>query len=112
MSQESEQRLMGHARSQFGVVTWTQCRESGLSRHWTRQRLVSGAWVEINPRVFKLGPGPASQDTLDDAALLACGPDSALSHFSAARRWGLDLGRQSVIHVSIPASRHHGMAHP
>jgi very-short-patch-repair endonuclease len=50
------------------------------------------------------------------AALLACGPEAALSHESAAQLWGIlgmysgserERDRPAVIHVSIPAGRSH-----
>lgn len=38
------------------------------------------------------------------AALLACGPGSAISHVSAARLWGI-RSSAGAIHVSVPRSR-------
>jgi hypothetical protein len=37
------------------------------------------------------------------AAVLACGPGAALSHFSAAALWGITKPRRGPIEVSVPA---------
>jgi very-short-patch-repair endonuclease len=39
------------------------------------------------------------------AAVLACGPDAALSHGSAAALWGFGTERSGLIEVSVPAGR-------
>jgi uncharacterized protein DUF559 len=39
------------------------------------------------------------------AAVLACGPDAVVSHWSAAEHWGLLKTRRSLIAISVPGHR-------
>lgn len=54
--------------------------------------------------VYAVGRPELSRRGLWMAAVLACGPHAALSHWSAAALWGFGSEAGSAIHVSVPAS--------
>ncbi|HEX9030459.1 MAG TPA: hypothetical protein VF834_01355, partial [Streptosporangiaceae bacterium] len=55
--------------------------------------------------VYAAYTGPVSWDAALWAAVLRCGPQAALSHFSAAELDGLVDRPRDAIHVTIPASK-------
>lgn len=105
MGRDHEERLSRLARGQFGLVTTRQCVLIGVSTKQIKKHVATGAWVELQPRVLKLGLGRPTLDELDFAVLLAAGKAAVLSHFSAARRWKIDVPRFNDVHVTIPATQ-------
>ena len=76
------------ARRQHGVVARWQLLAAGVTRNRIATRLRTGRLTEIHRGVYLVGavPGPHTHEA---AALLACGPGSALSHRSAGALWNL-----------------------
>jgi hypothetical protein len=105
MGQAGEKRLVQLASKQFGVVTARNFAECEVHRGWLRRRIETGEWVRIHCGVFKLGAHQPNPDQLEMAALLAAGDGAVLSHTTAARRLGLDIPTDKLLHVTIPASR-------
>jgi very-short-patch-repair endonuclease len=94
------------ARRQHGVVTRQQLLELGVSpgvvKRWRRE----GRLCVVHRGVYLVGavmpPWAAER-----AALLACGPDAVLSHWTAARMLGLPVPgnvQSDVVYVTIPVS--------
>lgn len=69
---------------QDGVATTAQLGRWGITRETVRRRVAAGDWQRAFRGVVTLQSGPTSWRQDARAALLYCGPDSALSHESAA----------------------------
>ena len=82
------------------MVTTAQLERAGFGRTQITRRVAGGWLVRVHVGVYRLGPypGPWGRET---AALLACGPDAVLSHWTAARIHGLTDRGVTDIHVSI-----------
>lgn len=94
--------------SQFGVISREQVISSGLARGVVEWRVASGEWLLMYPGVYRSAASPAGWRQRAMAALLAAGPESALSHFSAAYALGLPTLNEhapNVIEVSVPRAR-------
>lgn len=105
MGQRSEGRLVQLAGKQFGVLSVRDFAACQISWAWLHRRIQTGEWVRMHRGVFKLGASPPSVDQAEMAAMLAAGDRAALSHMSAARRLGLDVPRNGLVQITIPASR-------
>lgn len=105
MASVGERRVIQLAARQFGVMSWQDLVAARISRAWLVRRLRIGELSQIHRGVFKFGAQACTQDQLDMAALLRAGEGAALSHFSAARKLGLDAPREPSVHVTIPLSR-------
>jgi hypothetical protein len=77
------------ASAQCGLVTRPQCLAAGLSTKAIEVRLASGRWRPIQHGIYQTAPGPEDWWSSALAAHLACGPDAAWSHRTAAFVWGL-----------------------
>ncbi len=92
-------------REQEGAVSAAQLHALGMSRGAIRHRVSRGRLTMIWPGVYALGRLPITRNGLFMAAVLTAGEGAVLSHESAAVRWGIRLGGDGPIHVSIPAAR-------
>jgi Transcriptional regulator, AbiEi antitoxin len=90
------------ARRQHNVVSLTQLRALGLSASAVRSRAASGRLRRIHRGVYAVGHDRLTGEGCWMAAVLACGPDAALSHRSAAALWGLRPDNRAVSDVSLP----------
>ena len=96
----AERAVARIAAAQEGMVTTVQLEEAGFGRTQITRR-VAGKWlVRVHTGVYRLGvfAGPYGREA---AALLACGRDAALSHWTAARVDPLTGRGAAEIHVSI-----------
>jgi hypothetical protein len=80
-------RLMAKQR---GVLSRSQALEAGLGRGAIQHRLDSGEWQRLHPGVYRMRGAPPSWEQKLMAATLWAGPESAVSHRSAAALWKLD----------------------
>lgn len=102
----TEERIARFAARQHGLVTRAQLFEAGLGRGGLQRRLQSGRLRVAQRGVYRVGP-LASPHEREMAAVLACGPDAALSHRSAAG-WREILpprGRSAPVEVSVRSRR-------
>jgi hypothetical protein len=104
----TEKEVLELAQNQHGLITWGQLTALGFSRHLLRRHLASGAWKRVAPGVFKVTVGWPIE-TLQLAALLAAGDGSALSHKSAAIKWGLDVPPCPMVQISVPRNNRRGV---
>ena len=121
------------AARQYAVVSLDQLRELGLSRRAVQDRADSGRLHRIHHAVYSLVPlNLLGRNGRYMAAVLACGPNAALSYRSAAAlheirrtaRTNIDVtipGRSPRKHAGIdvhrsttltPERRHNGPRHP
>ena len=95
------------AERQHGVVGLQQLCEIGLSASGVRKRAARGTLHRIHRGVYAVGHPKLTGHGHWMAAVLACGPNAALSHRSAAGVWGLrpDNRRKSDISLPSPSAR-------
>lgn len=88
-------------RQQHWVITRAQLLELGFSRKAIEHRIRAGRLRRVYPGVYAVGHRELSDRGRWMAAVLACGPEAALSHESAGELWKLcpDRGR---LKVSVP----------
>ncbi len=94
--------LTAVALEQRGLVTRRQCLASGLSPKAVEVRL-RGRWTRVHRGVFQTQPGRDDFWTTALAGHLACGPDAAWSHDTAAYRWGLIPAPPRRVELLVPA---------
>jgi predicted transcriptional regulator of viral defense system len=90
---------------QNGLVTREQLDALGLNDQAVAKRVARGRLHRIHQTVYSLTPGVLTQRGKFMAAVLACGPDAALSHRSAAYLWGLVDSWEAPIDVTAPNRR-------
>jgi predicted transcriptional regulator of viral defense system len=90
---------------QHGLITLDQLEGQGLTVQTVHERMLAGRIHRIHQRVYSLTPGVMTQRGKFMAAVLACGPDAALSHRSAAYLWGLVDSWEAPIDVTAPNRR-------
>jgi predicted transcriptional regulator of viral defense system len=84
-----DEQLAALAGGQHGVVARAQVRALGLSASGVDHRVQRGALHVVHRGVYAVGHPALAPDGLRMAAVLACGPDAALSHVSAGALLGL-----------------------
>lgn len=97
-----EQRIAEVARRQHAVATRAQLIACGLGRNAIRRRRADGRLRRLHRGVYAVGPvQPPLAAPM--AAVLACGPDAAISHRSAAELHGfLDARSAAPVDVLVP----------
>lgn len=91
------------AERQHGVVSRRQLLEIGLSDNSIEARLRQGALHRLYRGVYAVGHRVLSPRGRWIAAVLFCGPDAVLSHWSAAALWGFRSHSGGLIHVTSPS---------
>jgi hypothetical protein len=92
-------------RLQHGAVARRQLLELGLSPRRIERRIVSGRLHPVWRGVYAVGRPGLGRHGRWMAAVLACGPDGALSHGSAAALWGFGERQGGPIDVSVPSTK-------
>lgn len=94
------------AGRQHGVVSRSQLREAGLSRRVIDGLRASRYLRVLHRGVYRVGAvvGPAAREF---AAVLACGADALVSHWSAGSLWRLPVEAppNEPVHVLVPWGR-------
>jgi predicted transcriptional regulator of viral defense system len=90
------------AESQHGVVVRPQLRQLGLSEGEVERRISRGYLIPVHRGVYAVGHRPTTQQARWMAAVLACGDDAVLSHWSAAQLLGIAPRRAIRSEVSRP----------
>jgi very-short-patch-repair endonuclease len=76
------------AEQQHGLIARRQLRERGIGRGGIEARVERGQLHAVHRGVYAVGHRVLSRRARWMAAVLACGPDSVLSHRSAGELWG------------------------
>jgi very-short-patch-repair endonuclease len=100
------------ATAQHGVVERRQLLALGLSGTTISRRVEDGHLHRVHRGVYAVGHPLLSRNGRWLAAVLACGPQAALSHASAAALWEIRWSDASLIDVTVPgtgARRHAGL---
>jgi hypothetical protein len=100
------------AARQDGVVERGQLLALGVSRREIARRLHSRRLIALFPGVYAVGHVHLRSEGRRRAVLLACGPESALSHRSSLA--GLDLleDRRRIWDVTVPPNHARGRSSP
>jgi very-short-patch-repair endonuclease len=93
------------AAEQHGVVTIAQLLATGLDRDAVAYRRKVGRLHLLHRGVYAVGHRPPSPLATAIAAVLACGPNAALSHRSAAALWRIVSKWPATTHVTAPTDR-------
>ncbi|WP_121254019.1 type IV toxin-antitoxin system AbiEi family antitoxin domain-containing protein [Solirubrobacter pauli] len=84
-----DQAIARVASGQRGVVDIEDLRVCGLSKQTIAQRVRSGRLFPLYRGVYATGHANLPFDAWCFAAVRACGPESALSHYAATVLWGM-----------------------
>ncbi len=98
------------ADRQHGVVSTRQLQAKGFSRAAISRAAASGHIFPVHRGVYAVGRSGLSLHGQCLAAVLGCGPDALLSHWSAAWLWGTFKGSPIPLHVTGPIPRE--LRHP
>jgi very-short-patch-repair endonuclease len=90
------------ASTQEGHISRDQALDSGLAHRAIDLRLSSGRWRAVLPNVYLMRPAPVSWSGRLHAARLWAGPQSVVSHRSAAALHRLTGFRQGPVEISVP----------
>jgi very-short-patch-repair endonuclease len=95
-----DREIAALARRQYGVVAGHQLAAIGLPQRAVSHRVAAGRLHRVHQGVFSVGHTVLGRSGRWMAAVLACGPDAALSHASAAALWGLQRGEPNIVDVT------------
>src|SRR6266540_2568652 len=101
-TQNASLRIARLAERQWGVLSRKQAIACGLSSAGISRWLSRGHLHRAHPGVYAVGHGRICVEGRLVAALLYAGRGAALSHTTAAWRWGLISASPKRIHVSTP----------
>ena len=93
------------ADRQHGVVTRWQLLAAGLSRRVIDGAIAAGRLRLLFRGVYTVGHAAVSPDGWCQAALLACGDESALGHRTACMKWSLRRTDLFPLSVIVPGDR-------
>jgi hypothetical protein len=88
ISQAVDLAIAAVAAKQQGNITRAQLLDLGLDDKAIARRVKAGRLFRLYPGVYAVGRPPATPLERASAAVLACGPGSALCHGSAMVLWG------------------------
>jgi hypothetical protein len=94
--------LAAVASKQDGVISLAQLQASGISQRAASHRAEVDRLHRIHRGVYAVGHEAIGQRGPLLAAVLACGPGSAISHLSAAALWGMRDPAPLIIDVIVP----------
>src|SRR5215217_3154995 len=92
------------ARRQHGVLSRGQLKALGFGEDAIDGRVRRGRLHQLHRGVYAVGHLNLTRNARFMAAVLACGDEAALSHFTAAVMWGM-LSDEGKIHVTAPTCR-------
>jgi very-short-patch-repair endonuclease len=93
------------AGKQHGVVAYWQLIALAFSPGAIEHALATGRLHRMYKGVYSVGYQTDAAEAWEMAAVLKCGPEAVLSHWTATSRWQLLRPRQGPVHVSVPSDR-------
>ena len=100
-----DREIAALAARQHGVVSCAQLLELDVSDDEIRGRLARGSLHSLHHGVYAVGHRAVTREGQLLAAVLAAGPNAALSHASAAELWALPAPRAQDIEVIARSRR-------
>ena len=104
-----EVALAALAADQFGVVTSVQLADLGYSPSAISRMVASGRLVRLYRGVYAVGHSRLRARGRWLSAVLACGPDAALSHREGAVLTDLRYSERTRIDVTVPTRQGRSM---
>jgi hypothetical protein len=98
-------RLLATAAAQHGLIATDQLEGHDVTRAQFDQFVRRGIFVRIGPGVYAAAGAPSSWERSLLAGLLALGPESCVSHESAARLHGFDRSLEGRLEFTVPRGR-------
>lgn len=99
----SDGQIAAVAETQHGVVAHAQLMGIGLSPEAIKRRVAAGRLHRLHRGVYAVGHKVLSIRGHWMAAVLFCGPNAVLSHWSAAALWGFRGHGSGLIHITSPS---------
>jgi very-short-patch-repair endonuclease len=99
------QLIAERAARQHGVISVLQLRELGLNHSAVSRRLAAGLLHPLHRGVYSVGIPHVSFQGRYLAAVLASGPEAALSHRGAGDLWGIRPNDAGHIEITVPRTR-------
>src|SRR3954452_14691768 len=93
------------AKQQHWVLTRQQLLEIGFTSEAIDVRVEDARLHRVFAGVYAAGRPHLTREGYLMAAVLACGPGAALSHFSAAELFAILKRRPGLVHVTVPYAR-------
>lgn len=90
------------AEAQAGVISRVQALGLGMTGEMIAWRLQRGHWQRLHQGIYAAFSGQPERSSWLWAAVLRAGPDSMLSHQTAAELSGLTTRQSAHIHVTVP----------
>src|SRR3954451_8195596 len=103
--QEMAREAWELAKSQHWVITRPQLLAIGYTARAVEMRLEDGRLHPVFAGFYAVGRPHLTRTGYLMAAVLACGPGAALSHFSAAELYRIVKRHPGPVHVSVPYAR-------
>jgi Protein of unknown function (DUF559)/Transcriptional regulator, AbiEi antitoxin len=94
-------------RAMWGVISTPELLKCGMTHRMVETRALAGRLHRVHRGVYAVGHAQLTQEGRFLAAVKACGPRAALSHFSAAVHWGLLEPIERFPDVTAPTGRAH-----
>jgi hypothetical protein len=93
------------AGKQHGVVSYRQLIAIGFKRGAIQHRLLTKRLHSMYKGVYSVGYPAETAEAWEMAAVLACGREAVVSHWTAVSRWELLRPTRGYVHVSVPSDR-------
>jgi len=94
------------AAAQLGLVALWQLLDCGIGEGAIRLRVRQGRLHRVHRGVYLVGHSVLPLNARELAAVLACGPEAAASHHSAAAMWGMvNRNTRLDVRVTVPGRR-------
>jgi very-short-patch-repair endonuclease len=100
-TRDDDRSLAQLSQRQHGVVGRWQLAEAGFSNGAIASRMRSGRLHRLHAGVYAVGHRNLTRQGRWLAAVLACGPEAVLSHWSAAALWMIRPNSRSRIDVTV-----------
>ena len=97
-----DRALAERATSQLGLITWNQALDAGLTPDMVEHRNDIESLVRVHQAVYRSAAAPVSWHQRLLAACLAAGPESVVSHRSAAELWEFDVPVRGLVEITVP----------
>src|ERR1700728_5129818 len=101
MGKQLADRCLRLLSRQRGVIATWQADAAGVDRRDMQDLVRSERWQRLHFGVYAAFTGPPSREATLWAAVLRTGPQSILSHDTAAELDGLVAKRSQLIHVTV-----------
>lgn len=99
-SRDDDRWLAALAERQYGVVGRWQLMEAGWSDGAVKKRVRAGRLHPLHAGVYRVGHRLVQREGRWMAAVLASGPETVLSHWSAAALWMIRPNSRSIVDVT------------